>query len=101
MTELTVTAAVPNPICPAKPFNIAVTVEIASLAELSDTAASRITAVLKTYMARLISGSCKRIDQADTTIDSKKFADIATSILYNEFNKHKISGIRFVRAVYV
>jgi hypothetical protein len=101
MTELSVAAAIPNPICPARPYNIAVTVEIDAAAELNETASSRISGVLKTNMARLISGSCKRIDQADTTTDPKKFADIATSILYAEFNRHKVRGMRFVKAVYV
>lgn len=101
MTELTVTATVPNPICSTKPYNISVTVEIDADSELNDTAVTRISAVLKINMARLISGSCKRIDHADTTTDPKRFSDIATSILYSEFNRFKINGIRFVSAVFI
>jgi hypothetical protein len=102
MTEqLTVAATIPNPISPAKPYNIAVTVEIDTEAELNETAVSRVTSVMKANMARLISGSCKRIDQADTTTDPKRFADIATSILYAEFNRYKINGLRFVRAAFI
>ena len=99
-TELTVAATIPNPISPAKPYNIAVTVSIDTVTGLNETAISRITSVMKSNMARLISGSCKRIDQADTTTDPKRFADIATSILYAEFNRYKVSGIRFVKAEY-